>query len=364
MISSTNVLPAYLERIFYTHKPDSFDDDLTFIHQSIRENHPGIHNSFDPNFSKSLEENFDIAKQELRRASSDHEKARELQEFGRKFHDSHLWIQYDQKSAEPLTTSPTRVKRAFGIQEIKKGMHWVDIPTFAPSEDQITILNQIICKLSHLCDHTIVFDLRGNGGGCSYWGTEILNGLFSKEYVEKRLVEYNQDVFVEWRASSGNLEYIKSILPLLQNQFEENHPAIRLAKTVATGIEKALLRGESYYLEPKEEADLSFSPDAQNPFKGKVFAIVDEGCGSACLDFLDGLKAMKTNLVLVGKTTGADSSYMELRKIPLPSGHGNLGFPIKVYRNRPRGHNVPYTPDVRYDHLQDTAKLQEFVLKL
>lgn len=48
----------------------------------------------------------------------------------------------------------------------------------------------------------------------------------------------------------------------------------------------------------------------------------------------------------MGKTTSADSLYMELRSIPVPSGKGFLNIPTKVYRNRPRGHNVPYVPDI------------------
>lgn len=365
MVFSINFFPSCLERVFYTQKSDAFDDDLLFIQKSIQENHPGICNSLDPNFSKTFEENFNIAKQELRQATSDQEKARVLQEFGRKFHDAHLWIQYDQKRVEASTTSPMRETRAFGIQELKKGIHWVDIPTFCPRKDQITILNSIIHKLARLREQTVVFDLRGNGGGSSSWGEELLKALFSKEYVEQRLAEWNRDVFIEWRVSPGNLEHVKTVISMMKNEFEGKHPALQLAEKIVAGMEAALSRGEPSYFESKAKTDLSPFSNTQNPFKGKVFAIIDGGCGSACLDFIDGLKAMKVNLVLVGKTTGKDSSYMELRTISLPSGQGKLGFPIKVYRNRPRGHNVSYTPDIRYDcHLQDTAKLQEFVLKL
>ncbi len=36
--------------------------------------------------------------------------------------------------------------------------------------------------------------------------------------------------------------------------------------------------------------------------------------------FIDELKGMKANITLIGEVTGADSMYMELRIVPLPSG--------------------------------------------
>ena len=35
---------------------------------------------------------------------------------------------------------------------------------------------------------------------------------------------------------------------------------------------------------------------------------------------------------------------MEIRKQPLPSGLATVSVPMKVYRGRPRGSNVPYKP--------------------
>lgn len=54
------------------------------------------------------------------------------------------------------------------------------------------------------------------------------------------------------------------------------------------------------------------------------------------------------------------TEYMEVRMMPLPSGNSFLRLPIKVYRNRPRGHNVPYTPDILYaGDMKDTKAIQE-----
>jgi len=71
---------------------------------------------------------------------------------------------------------------------------------------------------------------------------------------------------------------------------------------------------------------------------------------------------MKYKTLLVGKTTAADTLYMERRHLKLPSGLAEIWFPIKVYRNRQRGHNEPYSPDIKYPgDLQDTANLKKWI---
>ena len=67
----------------------------------------------------------------------------------------------------------------------------------------------------------------------------------------------------------------------------------------------------------------------------------------------------------VGRTTNADSVYMEARYIDLPSGIAHLGFPTKVYRNRPRGNNQPYVPHQSWKgSMADTAGLERWILSL
>jgi hypothetical protein len=47
---------------------------------------------------------------------------------------------------------------------------------------------------------------------------------------------------------------------------------------------------------------------------------------------------------------------MEVRTVDLPSGLGTFSYPIKVYRNRSRGDNVPYMPNIECD-VTDMQKL-------
>jgi len=69
---------------------------------------------------------------------------------------------------------------------------------------------------------------------------------------------------------------------------------------------------------------------------------------SACLDFIDEIKAVDPKALLIGQTTHADTVYMEVRAVDVPSNIGKLQFPIKVYRNRVRGNNVAYVSDITY----------------
>lgn len=101
-------------------------------------------------------------------------------------------------------------------------------------------------------------------------------------------------------------------------------------------------------------------PPPQGP---RVVVVADSGCGSACLDALDIWRAM--GATQVGVTTSADTVYMEIRREPLPSGIMDVAIPMKVYRERPRGHNEPYQPHVRYEgDLTDTPTLEAWISAL
>lgn len=339
-----------------------FSKDLSFIQKTLLEDHPGVCNPSDPVFVNEMNKNFRITEERLLAADILEEKIQSLQEFGRSFRDAHLWVRYDLSKIEP--PAALREVRPFGIEEIKQGVYWIHTPTFHPSKDETKKINEIIQSLPLFREHTVIFDLRGNGGGNSSWGEDLLKALFGEGYVLQQLVKSQHNVYAEWRISRGNLDHVKALICIIRDQFGENHPATDWIQRIYHGMENAFLRGENYYCEPPDIDQSTQPSDVTNFFKGRIIAIIDKGCGSACLDFLDLLKAMNAKVTFVGEPTGADSVYMELREVALPSGKGTLGFPIKVYRNRPRGHNAPHLPDVHYrGNLQDTKELQSFVLK-
>lgn len=352
------ISPTYATEIVKPNQIIDFNRDLMFIQKTLFEDHPGVYNALDPKFLEETEKNFKIAQQKLFGVNTVEEKAKILQEFGQSFRDVHLWIHYDlSKPERPIS----RERRPFSIQELKKGTCWINIPTFNPSRAQIKKLKHIIESLVEFRKQTVIFDLRGNGGGNSSWGEELLKALFGKEYANQQLAKSSQNVYSDWRVSRGNLDHIKELILIVKEQFGENYHAVQSLKNTCKGMEDAFLRDENYYLEPPDLDQAALSSNAISSFSGRIVAIIDKDCGSSCFNFIDGLKAMNADAVFVGEPTGMHSVYTELRKVTLPSGKGTLGFSTKVKRNHPRGHNEPHIPDIQYSNLQNTTELQNFI---
>jgi hypothetical protein len=339
---------------------DPFYKDLTFIQKTLIENHPGVFNELDPTFVIDMNTNFELAKQKLLQVTTDEEKMEIIQEFGKSFNDAHLGIYYNYKKKEI---------KPFSIQDLTEKICWIEIPTFQPPlQDQVIALNQIIesLKLPSRKEQTIVFDLRGNSGGNSAWGIDILKALFGKDYVLHHLIELYHNTYVKYLASQGNLEYLKDYLCRFKNEFKENHPCLlELTKNIEK-IKKAIESKEKYteqipYFNPTSFSD---SLNKETSFNGRIIAIIDCSNISACLIFLEELKSMTDNVTFIGKTTAADTMYSEIRRIYLPSKKGFFVFPMFIKFNRRRGNNEPIQPDIfYYDNLQDTMKLQNHVIR-
>ncbi len=341
-------------------REESFTKDLLFVRKTLIENHPGMHNQLDPDFSQQLEKNFASALEKLSNAGTDEEKAKIIEEFGESFHDSHLGVFY--KSTNQNSPATVRIMPRFGIEKLINGTAWIHLHTFEPKQEEIAKLNELITALPSLRSQKVVIDIRGNGGGDSTWGDELLKSLFGVEHVNEALFKANQAVYTEWRASPENIEHAKGLVEQLKGEFGETHPMIKQMEITYEGMLTAYSKGESFYSDTGSPPPQSAS-SAPKLFNGPLIVIIDRKCGSACLDFIDSLKALNANISFLGETTNADSVYMELRRVALPSNKGFLGYPIKVYRNRPRGHNVPYHPDIPYTgDLQETHKLQNFVI--
>ena len=190
----------------------------------------------------------------------------------------------------------------------------------------------------------IIFDLRGNGGGSSSFGTKLLESLYGKPHAEQEIFNATSKEVVWWRATPANIAWLKDN-PYVAHASPE---AKKWLADMAQNLQKTLDTKEPFF---KERCDqirtcLYACPNA----KAKISIIIDASCASAALDFIDEAKACgKDDVILIGQPTSADSVYMELCGATLPSATGNslqLFYPMKVYRNRARGHNQPYTPDI------------------
>jgi len=248
---------------------------------------------------------------------------------------------------------------------------YVRIPTLAPqNKSEETALLTTIKKMpkSRTCK-TVIFDIRNCFGGSSEYADQLLKKLFGIEYVDQKRSHAETNVSCDWRASQGNIKY-------LRHTALNGHPLLILSEkakkwfsTYSYKLETALKKGDVFYTEPKESEQIETPAEPlSNP---NIIFIIDAQNGSAALDFIDYAKACAL-VKLIGEPTSADSVYMEVRRTEIKTNEPNtdftLDFPIKVYRNRPRGHNQPYLPDIAmhlksYPTKKDAAQYTNDLLK-
>ncbi|HEX6085779.1 MAG TPA: S41 family peptidase, partial [Thermoanaerobaculia bacterium] len=229
------------------------------------------------------------------------------------------------------------------VRSVGNGL-WVSMPAFQGADERLTELANKAPEWRNAA--FIVFDVRGNTGGNSKWGHQILNALYGQPFLQYAVMPHFAKQVVDWRTSKDNIEHVRG--------FGAGSAG------VVEGMEKAAAEGRELWR--RDPVSPEPPAKAEPLYRGRVVLLTDRRCASACLDFAD-LVRLLPNAMHVGLPTSADSVYMEVRPVDLPSGVGRLGLPVKVYRDRPRGHNEPYVPHVIYDgDINDTAKVEEWVL--
>ncbi len=343
---------------------DRATKDIEFITQTISENHPGPYNTLDPHFMDTLK----AAQQEaLNKAQTIHsidEYADVMEGYAKHFNDSHLRITIPSAHQNITQKGSPQSQESFALKHLTPSALWITLPTFDPNEKQQVQLSDLIAQLSKIIpSDVIIFDVRNNTGGNSFWGIKILSALFGEDYVDQQVKKMNRHVYVDWRVSKGNLEHIQFVTNQIKQLFGESSQEAHEEETVAKTMKQALKEGKQLVSEkdqPFEGKTSSFPAKWKNT---KIIVLINHQCVSACLDFIDALKALDAPVTLIGKTTNADALYIETRNFELPSKLGNLMIPIKVYRNRPRGHNQPYEPDIDYrGDIENTKALEQWLI--
>ncbi len=320
--------------------------DIAFIHKTIFENHPGVKNDHDSDFVKTMDDAYQIAKNSIESMCSFSDYTTIIKEYLLSFRDTHM--RFYPKMKETISTTVIENDQIFSITEMLDNIVWITLPTFAPHAEQQKDLEIIITQLPRYREYkVIVFDVRSNTGGSSHWGTRILNALFTKEYASACIDEMNKDIKVDWRVSAENVEYLSSLTSYVAGQFGQDSQEALEIQAVEEGVKKAHKQNKDFYTEQAAQV-LMPRIKSNNPVQAKIAVITASCCVSLCLDFIDEVKAVDPQATLIGQVTDADSIYMEVRLVDFPSGKGKLQFPIKMYRNRPRGNNVPYVPDIPY----------------
>jgi len=256
-----------------------------------------------------------------------------------------------------------QVKKNTTITEVAPGKWWVHLPQFQPNPEQEAEIKAVIARMPSLRSAgVIVFDIRGNGGGNSQWGKDVLEALYGKAYLDDLETKAADHGYAEWRVSRDNLAAVDNVLPRLKQQFAADAPIVTEFAGVSTRMKVALASGQSF-VRQSEPAPARALTGAEPLTKARVALVTDANCASSCLNFADDALLLP-GIRHFGYTTGADTVYMDVRPVVLPSGLARMVVAQKVNRGYKRGNNQPYVPHVQYDgHIGDTARVQEWVLK-
>lgn len=245
-----------------------------------------------------------------------------------------------------------------GLTMPAPGIAWIALPTFAPEDEDAarydTLFADLAARHDELADaRAVVIDLRGNDGGSSSWSRRVAGLLWGEDAVKRRMADYFARTEVWYRASEGNLHYLEDA----KTQYADYPDIVDFVTELSGLMESARAAGEPFYVERDDEADEA-ADRALSPltdFDTPVYVIVHGSCASACLDALDTFTRF-SNTTLVGAPSSSDTTYMEVRKVDMPSGQGEVVIPIKFWKDRPRGSGEAYQPALRMDGLDFTTE--------
>lgn len=278
------------------------------------------------------------------------------------------WQPIDPAAFRQRRNETTRVGRdPIGSRTLPDGTRWFTLSGFNGDPDGVDAkaLNPLIAAMAAdrdaiLAAPRIVLDLRGNRGGSSAWSARIARILWGQARVDS----LPNRSYVEWRVSPANLAAMRTY----QTRFDrpETDDATKAYfRMIVDGLEGAASQGQALWRQPSGEETQpdTETPTTPAPTLPPVYFITDIGCASACLDAADLWKAL--GAIQVGQETGADTLYMDVRTMDLPSGLGQAAVPMKVYRGRARGSNEPLSPVHPYrGDMRDTAALEAWVTAL
>jgi hypothetical protein len=234
----------------------------------------------------------------------------------------------------------------FSLKEVD-GVWIVRLPRFWFQDDAErhrleAVIDQLKANAPAMRAATVVFDVRGNGGGNSAWGERVARALWGDAWPQR--VEASGDGSHDIRVSPANEAKFRDIRAQMVRQnvtevlpyLDKILAAMQAAKTAG----RPLARIDS----PPTPQTGSAPP---NPVTGRVFLLADGGCGSACLNFAD-LLLQLPGVVLIGRPTNADAVYMDVNEAKLPSELGVLDYGMKVMRHPVRANNQWYEPKHRW----------------
>jgi len=246
--------------------------------------------------------------------------------------------------------------RPVGLYRLAADKQWVGMPDFngGISGDAYTALYPKLAALKHT--GWIVFDLRGNGGGDSSWGNRALQALYGEAYGEElgNTAAYIKSLIADqatidlYRRYAGLKQFAAS-----KPEFERVIPILEASLAQREGLARVDYTS-------KEDATALAAKVRRRPGGPRVAAVIDRGCFSSCMNFVQQISSM-ADTVLLGEPTIGYSPYGEIGQYKLPSGQGAIFVPSAIYTAF-QATREPFVPTIRYDgNMADDKKLMVWV---
>jgi hypothetical protein len=258
------------------------------------------------------------------------------------------WKSISSEKMETIRKQMTGLNRPdYGVTEFSENAYWITLPSFQTSDENTKQLKGIIKTVGEMAEalqeaDTVVFDMRGNTGGNSSWGDQILRTLWGREIFDHAGPGWS---FIDWRVSEGNIKANNYFADLYIGVDGEAGGRVKYFRRLAAALQKEMDAGNTFYRISNKAPTKHQIPE---PPKAKVFLLTNYTCFSACLDFADTVRSIP-GATHIGSPTRADAIYIDNWAEPLPSGLQRLSYSMKVYRDRIRGHNEPYIPHITYE---------------
>ncbi len=207
----------------------------------------------------------------------------------------------------------------------------------------------------------IVFDVRGNRGGSSNWGSTFGEMVWTKAAVDA-LGEASLGKF--WRASPAAAAEVRATAMDFRRQGPAFAEVADYWDGIASLIDRAPQRDRALVSDPcctpAPASAAKIAPDAR---KRRVFVLTDAGCFSSCVLVVNQLRRL--GAMQIGEPTGRNAEYGEdAGPLTLPSGLARYYGPLAIIRQRADDLGAGPPDRVWKGAMDDTAGVEAWVAQL
>lgn len=244
----------------------------------------------------------------------------------------------------------------FGVRKAGDG-YWIALESMLDGAP--AVLQQVEAMADALRQAPfVVLDLRGNGGGSSFFGERIAGVLSGQARVEAAMSAASgcgQDVY---RATPANLAIFREYRARWgQARGAEWTTAV---DRLIAAMENARATGQTF------SGPVACTPPAAAPLPPptapvRLYLLTDGACFSSCLVVTDLWRRL--GAVQLGQETDANTHYLDVRDQPMPSGMTTFSTLMGVTPGTPLRLG-PFTPEHVYPgDIGDTAAVERWALE-